>query len=84
MTAIRQIVEVHNRMVSLLLPEDFPAGKAEVIVLSVEVYQESPAFTPPSSSPSELPRRQPGSAAGELWIADDFDAPLEDFREYME
>lgn len=24
-----------------------------------------------------------GIAAGEVWIADDFDAPLEDFAEYM-
>ncbi|WP_041430902.1 DUF2281 domain-containing protein [Synechococcus sp. PCC 6312] len=36
----------------------------------------------------ELPptkkRRQSGSAAGQIWIAPDFDAPLEDFREYME
>ncbi|MDQ6833393.1 MAG: DUF2281 domain-containing protein [Chloroflexota bacterium] len=30
-------------------------------------------------------RRQAGSAKGTvLFIADDFDAPLEDFREYME
>ena len=29
--------------------------------------------------------RQPGSAKGKiLYMADDFDAPLEDFKEYME
>lgn len=28
-------------------------------------------------------RRQAGSAKGQIIIADDFDAPLEDFREYM-
>lgn len=28
-------------------------------------------------------RRQPGSAKGVIWMADDFDAPLEDFKEYM-
>lgn len=28
-------------------------------------------------------RRQPGSAKGLITIADDFDAPLEDFEEYM-
>jgi antitoxin (DNA-binding transcriptional repressor) of toxin-antitoxin stability system len=34
--------------------------------------------------PSDEPRR-PGSAAGKiLYMADDFDAPLEDFKEYME
>jgi len=33
--------------------------------------------------PVKPPRRQPkfGSAAGLIWIADDFDAPLEDFEE---
>lgn len=29
-------------------------------------------------------RRQPGSAKGMVTIADDFDEPLEDFKEYME
>ena len=28
-------------------------------------------------------RRQPGSANGLIWMSDDFDAPLEDFKEYM-
>jgi antitoxin (DNA-binding transcriptional repressor) of toxin-antitoxin stability system len=27
--------------------------------------------------------RKPGSAAGEIWMSDDFDAPLEEFEEYM-
>ncbi len=29
------------------------------------------------------PRREPGSARGLIQIPDDFDAPLEDFAEYM-
>lgn len=29
------------------------------------------------------PPRQPGSAEGKIWIADDFDAPLTDFEDYM-
>ena len=35
--------------------------------------------------PSLPPKRQPqfGSAKGLIQIADDFDAPLEDFNEYM-
>lgn len=35
--------------------------------------------------PVEAPKRQPqfGSAKGLVVIADDFDAPLEDFQEYM-
>ena len=29
-------------------------------------------------------KRVAGAAKGEIWMADDFDAPLEDFREYMQ
>lgn len=29
------------------------------------------------------PDRVPGSAKGKLVVPDDFDAPLEDFRDYM-
>jgi antitoxin (DNA-binding transcriptional repressor) of toxin-antitoxin stability system len=29
-------------------------------------------------------RRQPGRAKGLIWMAEDFDAPLDDFKEYME
>jgi antitoxin (DNA-binding transcriptional repressor) of toxin-antitoxin stability system len=28
--------------------------------------------------------REPGSARGQIWMAEDFDAPLEEFKEYME
>lgn len=28
-------------------------------------------------------RRKFGSAKGQIWMSDDFDAPLEDFDEYM-
>ena len=29
-------------------------------------------------------KRKAGNAKGKIWMADDFDAPLEDFQEYME
>ena len=32
---------------------------------------------------SERPRPQFGSARGQIQMRDDFDAPLDDFREYM-
>lgn len=28
-------------------------------------------------------RRVPGTAKGQIWMSDDFDAPLEDFDDYM-
>ncbi|MBK1718173.1 DUF2281 domain-containing protein [Thiocystis violacea] len=27
--------------------------------------------------------RQPGSAQGKIWMAEDFDAPLDDFKDYQ-
>lgn len=35
--------------------------------------------------PALLPggKRVAGMAKGEIWMADDFDAPLDDFQEYM-
>ncbi|MEG4045362.1 DUF2281 domain-containing protein [Microcoleus sp. Pol17_C1] len=30
------------------------------------------------------PNRQAGSAKGMVWMSDDFDEPLEEFKEYME
>jgi prevent-host-death family protein len=38
----------------------------------------------PELAPTEKPRPQFGSARGLIELADDFDAPLEDFKEYME
>ena len=34
-------------------------------------------------APSPLAPRQPGSAKGQVQMSEDFDAPLEDFDEYM-
>ena len=28
-------------------------------------------------------RRRPGTAKGQIWMSPDFDAPLEDFEDYM-
>jgi len=32
----------------------------------------------------EIKAPKPGCMKGKIWMADDFDAPLEDFKEYME
>jgi len=38
----------------------------------------------PSTIPIEDGSRGFGSDRGKIWMSDDFDEPLEDFREYME
>ena len=50
------------------LPDDLEGKQIQVIVQ--ELY--------PATK-----RRQSGSAQGQIWIAPDFDDPLEDFQEYM-
>ena len=37
----------------------------------------------PTPSQKDKPRK-PGSARGQIWMADDFDEPLDDFAPYME
>lgn len=59
------------------LPESL---KQEVLHFVQFLKQKQAAKTEP-----EKPRkkRRAGSAKGEIFMADDFDAPLEDFAEYM-
>ncbi len=61
------------------------AISGEIIYITENGHQVQLVPVPMSTSakPSQAPRR-PGSAKGMIWMADDFDAPLEDFKEYME
>lgn len=44
---------------------------------------QSVVVQPQPIAPAAPPVRRAGSAEGKIWIADDFDAPLEDFKDYM-
>ncbi|GHV96750.1 hypothetical protein AGMMS50293_30700 [Spirochaetia bacterium] len=56
--------------------------------LTIDVPREVPAgpviitFTP-GTAESQPKRRGFGCLKGQIWMADDFDAPLEDFKDYM-
>lgn len=54
-------------------------GEAIVIVSGGEAVQLVPVPTPTEA----LPKRRFGSAAGQIRMAPDFDAPLADFTDYM-
>ena len=41
------------------------------------------AMLVPIREQPELTERRFGGLKGKIWIADDFDAPLEDFKDYM-
>ncbi len=70
-TVVKRIVIPGNRRIDIELPPDIPAGEA-VVTLTIEskiiVNRLGELF---------------GQGRGEMWMADDFDAPLDDFKEYM-
>lgn len=54
------------------------AGEEVVIRRGPTPVAKLTAYEPPHREP-----REPGGLEGQIWIADDFDEPLEEFRDYM-
>lgn len=71
MYAIELPVEIdENHQIRVQLPKNITAKTARIIVMyEKEAMKPLPVY---------------GSGKGLMRIADDFDAPLEDFRDYME
>ena len=61
--------------IRLLLPPELRGAKVKI-----EAKLEPAEPTPHKKAKAGLWKDLPGT----FWMADDFDAPLEDFREYME
>ncbi|MFD2573474.1 DUF2281 domain-containing protein [Spirosoma soli] len=59
----------------ITLDEDLPVktSKAKIIVTLVEEIEEE----------SDKPKRIPGIMKGSFWIADDFNEPIDDLKDYM-
>ncbi len=73
------------------LPELFDAAmRGEEVLVTANGERSATIQLVPREAEERRPQfgsanqRQPGSAKGQIWMADDFDAPLEEFREYME
>jgi len=67
---ITQTVEIpSDRRLTIEVPKEIPAGR---VILT---------FTP--EQPKPLKERVFGCAKGQFKMTDDFDAPLEDFKDYM-
>lgn len=67
---ITQTVDIPaSRKLTIDVPPGVPEG--QVII----------SFTPTEARPRK-PRKF-GCLKGQIWMADDFDAPLEDFKDYM-
>ncbi|GBU29542.1 hypothetical protein R84B8_03114 [Treponema sp. R8-4-B8] len=70
--SITQTVEVPaSRRLTIEVPREIPMGP---VILS---------FTPKATALEQLKEREFGCVKGDYWMADDFDAPLDDFKDYM-
>jgi len=68
--SITQTVEIPpSRWLNIQVPSEVPTGP---VILT---------FTPAKIEPNK--EREFGCLKGQIWMADDFDAPLEDFKDYM-
>lgn len=65
----------HELSLEVELPADIPSGEA-VVTLTIKPKCK---LQKPVNRIAELA----GKYKGQVWMADDFDAPLEDFAEYM-
>ena len=76
--SITQTIEVPaNRRITLDVPPQIPIGQVFL------------TFTPKTASYQTVTAQEPkkerefGCAKGQFWMAEDFDAPLDDFKDYM-
>ena len=70
-----ELTEAQEQLAQLVLA----AQNGEEIVIT----QNNQPIAKIVAIPLPKKRIEPGSAQGLIWMADDFDAPLEDFKEYM-
>ena len=69
---ITQTIEVPaNRRITLEVPHEIPTGP---VILT---------FTPKAPVQEPKKEREFGCAKGQFWMAEDFNAPLDDFKDYM-
>jgi hypothetical protein len=69
--SVTQTVEVPaSHRLTIDVPLEIPAGRVDL------------TFTP-QAVPKSGERGGFGCVKGDYWMADDFDAPLEDFKDYM-
>ena len=73
MSTITAVIEAHpDGSLHLPLPDELRHSKVKVTA-TLEAVVATPA-----------PRPRFGSLAGKIWMAPDFNAPLDDFKDYME
>jgi hypothetical protein len=70
--SVTQTVEIPaSRRLTIEVPPEIPVGP---VILT---------FTPKAVVQEPIKERKSGCVKGDYWMADDFNAPLEDFKDYM-
>ncbi len=69
-TLVKEVIIPADRRISIELPPETPEGKA---VITMTIKQER------KNNVGSLF----GIGKGKTWMSEDFDAPLEDFKDYM-
>jgi hypothetical protein len=76
---IRTVLTPDSKQVTLPIPDEYIGTELEILVFQVKDN------IPAKETASPHPRKVPvfGCAKDQFKMSDDFDAPLEDFKEYM-
>ena len=83
MTATASIREALLQEVSLLSPDY--CSEVLGFIESLKASSARPETDKPKTASGKRPRSELyGIFKGKIWMADDFDAPLEEMKEYME
>jgi len=79
---IRTIIKPNVPKINLSIPDEYVGEEIEILVFPVK-RTDSPEnpINNPASSAKAIPVF--GCMKGQIQMSDDFDEPLEDFKEYM-
>jgi hypothetical protein len=77
---VREVVIPETKQITLSLPDNYMGSEIEILMFPI---REAYSIGSVQSQTSVKKRRKAGCLKGKIWMASDFDAPLEDFKEYM-
>ncbi len=83
MPAIRTIMRPVNDTVTISIPEEYRSCSLEVIVLPIMEGDLAFSQFPIKEAAKKTVKRKLGGFEEGFYMAPDFDAPLEEFAEYM-
>ncbi len=75
---------VHNGVIVVESESPLPEGTKVRVVIPASSTAQPKAGPDGVTDPAWPGFPEAGSCKGMIWMADDFDAPLEELREYME